>query len=135
MEVTYDGRCFGCGDRSESGLKMRFDSVGGEAVCEYEVPELYQGWRGIIHGGVVALMLDEAVGWASWHAGHPAVTGKLEVRYRLPLRFGERVRVAGRVERIRRPLVYATSYLDRTADGTRIADATATLMASPTTVE
>jgi acyl-coenzyme A thioesterase PaaI-like protein len=130
--VTYDGHCFGCGQDNEEGLRMRFEPTPEGSVCEFTVPERYQSWRGMIHGGLIALMLDEAVGWAGWHAGHPGLTGRLEVRYRQPLRLGERVRVAGRVDRIRRTLVYASASIDRLADGERIADATATLMAVPT---
>jgi acyl-coenzyme A thioesterase PaaI-like protein len=134
VEVVYDGACFGCGESNQSGLKMRFLEQGGESVCVYSVPAEYQSWQGMVHGGLIALMLDEAVGWAGWHAGHPGVTGKLEVRYRVPLGIGEQVRVVGRVERIRRSLVYAVSHIDRVADGARIAEATATLMSLPTVV-
>jgi acyl-coenzyme A thioesterase PaaI-like protein len=134
MEVTYDGTCFGCGERNPNGLGMRFQPDGEESACEFAVPERYQSWQGIVHGGVVALMLDEAVGWAAWHAGRPSVTGKLEVRLRLPLRVGEGVRVAGRIERARRNLVYTSAYVDRLSDGVRIADATATLMETPALV-
>ena len=132
MVVTYDGRCFGCGPDNDEGLQMRFEPTGEGSVCEFEVPARYQSWRGMIHGGLIALMLDEAVGWAGWHAGHPGLTGRLEVRYRVPLAIGERVRVAGRVERIRRTLVYASAFIDRIVDGARIADASATLIAVPT---
>ena len=134
MEVVYDGACFGCGERNQSGLRMQFLDQAGESVCVYSVPPEYQSWRGMVHGGLIALMLDEAAGWAGWHAGHPGVTGKLEVRYRQPLKIGEQVRVVGRVERIRRSLVYAVSHIDRVANGARIAEATATLMALPTVV-
>jgi len=134
VEVTYDGRCFGCGADNPEGLRMRFEDRGSESVCEFAVPERYMSWRGMVHGGVVALMLDEAVGWAAWHSGHPGLTGRLEVRYRLPLAVAERVRVTGRVERMRRTLVYASATIDRLADGIRIADATATLMTAPATV-
>jgi acyl-coenzyme A thioesterase PaaI-like protein len=134
VEITYDGTCFGCGERNPNGLKMRFLDRGGESVCEYAVPAEYQSWQGMVHGGLVALMLDEAVGWAGWHSGHPGLTGKLEVRYRLPLKIAEPVRVVGKVERIRRSLVYAVAYIDRLADGVRVADAKATLMAAPTVV-
>jgi uncharacterized protein (TIGR00369 family) len=134
VEVTYDGRCFGCGERNLEGLGMRFEDRGSEAVCEFDVPERYQSWQGMVHGGVVALMLDEAVGWAGWHAGHPGLTGKLEVRYRQPLAVGARVRVVGRVERVRRTLVYASAFIERLADGARVAEATATLMTIPTIV-
>jgi acyl-coenzyme A thioesterase PaaI-like protein len=134
VEITYDGTCFGCGERNPNGLKMRFLDRGGDSVCEYAVPAEYQSWQGMVHGGLVALMLDEAVGWAGWHSGHPGLTGKLEVRYRLPLKIAEPVRVVGKVERIRRSLVYAVAYIDRLADGVRVADAKATLMAAPTVV-
>jgi acyl-coenzyme A thioesterase PaaI-like protein len=110
---------------------MRFTPTDEGSVCDYEVPGRFQSWRGMVHGGMVALMLDEAVGWAAWHAGHPGLTGKLEVRYRRPLDVGERVRVVGKVERVRRSLVYAAATIDRLSDGERIAEATATLMAVP----
>lgn len=108
---------------------MRFTPTENGSVCEFEVPERYQSWQGMVHGGVVALMLDEAVGWAAWHAGRPGLTGRLEVRYRRPLQLGERVRVVGRVEQVRRSLVYASATIDALPDGGRVADARATLMA------
>jgi len=131
VEVTYDGRCFGCGPQNAEGLRMAFEAHDGESVAEYEVPERYQSWSGMVHGGLVALMLDEAVGWAAWHAGHPGVTGRLEVRYRRPLRLRDRVRVVGRVEGLRRTLVYASARISRVADGAVVAEATATLLEAP----
>jgi acyl-coenzyme A thioesterase PaaI-like protein len=77
---------------------------------------------------LVALLLDEAVGWAAWHQGRPGVTGKLEVRYRLPLQVGERVRITGRVDGVRRSLVYASATIVRISDGATVAEASATLM-------
>jgi acyl-coenzyme A thioesterase PaaI-like protein len=133
MEVEFDGRCFGCGPLNEEGLQMTFLADGDLSVTEFEVPARYQSWKGVVHGGMVALMLDEAVGWAAWHKGHPGVTGKLVVRYRLPLKVGERVRLSGRVDNVRRTLVYATAKIERISDGATVAEATATLMeASPT---
>jgi len=87
------------------------------------------------HGGIVSLMLDEAVGWAAWHAGHPGVTGRLQVSLRRPLKLGERVKITGRVESVRRTLVYVTAWIDNLDDGSRVADATATIMETKTVVE
>lgn len=87
------------------------------------------------HGGIVALMLDEAVGWAAWHAGHPGVTGRLQVSYRRPLKLGEHVRIVGRVENVRRTLVYVTAVVENSGDRSRVADATATLMEVKTVVD
>ena len=134
MEVTYDGRCFGCGEHNDQGLRMRFEPDGDQVSCRFRVPDRYQSWQGIVHGGMVALMLDEAVGWAGWLAGRPGVTGRLEVRYRQPLRLGEEVRVTGRLESTRRTLLYASSRIERVADGELVAEATAVLMDAPTTV-
>jgi acyl-coenzyme A thioesterase PaaI-like protein len=133
MEVEFDGRCFGCGPLNQEGLQMTFLAEGDVSVTEFEVPARYQSWKGVVHGGMVALMLDEAVGWAAWHKGHPGVTGKLEVRFRLPLKIGERIRLTGWVDNVRRTLVYATAKIERISDGATVAEATATLMeASPT---
>jgi acyl-coenzyme A thioesterase PaaI-like protein len=80
-------------------------------------------------------MLDEAVGWAAWHAGHPGVTGRLQVSYRRPLKLGEPVRIVGKVENVRRTLVYCSAVVENRTDGSRIADATATVMAVKTVVD
>ena len=134
MDVEFDGRCFGCGPLNDEGLRMSFLADGDVSVTEFVVPPQYQSWKGVVHGGMVALILDEAVGWAAWHHGHPGVTGKLEVRYRLPLRIGETVRVTGRVEKIRRTLVYATATIQRSSDLAIVAEASATLMDAATAV-
>lgn len=132
--VTYDGHCFGCGVLNAEGLQMHFDPEGEELVCTFQVPPRFQSWEGLVHGGIVSLMLDEAIGWACWHRGHPGVTGRLEVRYRQPLRVGDQVRVAARIDRSRRSLYYASGTIQRSEDGTIIAEATATVMEIPTEI-
>lgn len=134
MEVRFDGHCFGCGPLNMDGLRLSFLPGPEGSVAEYEVPHRFQSWAGMAHGGITALMLDEAVGWAAWHAGKPGVTGKLEVRYRQPLKVGERVIVTGRIESTRRTLVYTSATIERESDGQLIAEATATLMEQPAVV-
>ena len=135
MEVSFDGHCFGCGPLNVDGLRLTFDPGPDGSVAEFEVPDRFQSWAGMAHGGIVALMLDEAVGWAAWHAGHPGVTGRLQVSYRRPLKLGETVRIVGKVEKIRRTLVYATAVVENRDDRSLVADATATLMMTDTTVD
>ena len=117
------------------GLRLKFEPGPDGSVAEYQVPDRFQSWAGMAHGGVVALMLDEAVGWAAWHAGHPGVTGRLQVSFRRPLKLGEHVRIVGRVEKVRRTLVYVTAVVENFEDRSRIADATATLMEVKTVVD
>ncbi len=136
MEVHFDGHCFGCGQLNQEGLRLRFEpGPESSAAADYDVPERFQSWAGMAHGGIVALMLDEAVGWAAWHAGHPGVTGRLAVSYRRPMKLGEQVRIVGRVERVRRTLVYVTAFVENRHDHSRVADATATLMEVKTVID
>ena len=135
MDVRFDGHCFGCGPLNPEGFRLVFTPGPDGSSVDFVVPDKYQSWAGMTHGGIVALLLDEAVGWAAWHAGHPGVTGRLQVSYRRPLKLGERVRVVGNVEKVRRTLVYTNAYIESHEDGGRIADATATLMATVTEVD
>jgi len=136
VEVHFDGHCFGCGPLNPDGLQLRFEPAGGgTSAAFYEVPARFQSWAGMAHGGIVSLMLDEAVGWAAWHAGHPGVTGRLQVSLRRPLKLGERVKITGRVDSVRRTLVYVSAWIESADDGSRVADATATLMETKTIVE
>ena len=82
----HDPACWGCGD-NPAGLHLPLPSV--EGLTEYEAyvefDERHQGGPGIVHGGLVAAALDEAVGLlAPWYA-FPTVTARLFVRYRLPV--------------------------------------------------
>lgn len=135
MVVHFDGHCFGCGPLNKDGLQLVFTAGPDGSWAEYTVPERFQSWAGMAHGGIVSLMLDEAVGWAAWHAGHPGVTGRLQVSFRRPLRLGEAVRIVGRVENLRRNLVYASAIIENRDDHSRVADATATLMEAKTEVD
>src|SRR5437588_12961878 len=120
MEVHFDGHCFGCGPLNPDGLQLKFEPGPDGSVALYTVPPRFQSWAGMAHGGIVSLMLDEAVGWAAWHARHPGVTGRLQVLLRRPLKRGERVRVLGRVERVRRTLVYCLASVASLENGERI---------------
>jgi uncharacterized protein (TIGR00369 family) len=135
MEVRFDGHCFGCGPLNLEGLRLVFEAGSEGSSVEFEVPDKYQSWAGMAHGGIVALLLDEAVGWAAWHAGHPGVTGRLQVSYRRPLKLGEPIRIVGKVDRMRRTLVYASAFIENRDDGSRVADATAILAMTETRVD
>jgi uncharacterized protein (TIGR00369 family) len=135
MEVRFDGHCFGCGSLNLEGLRLVFEPGSEGSSVDFEVPDKYQSWAGMAHGGIVALLLDEAVGWAAWHAGHPGVTGRLQVSYRRPLKLGEPIRIVGKVDRMRRTLVYASAFIENRDDGSRVADATAILAMTETRVD
>ena len=93
-----DGRCVGCGPLSEIGLRMTCARVGAdEVVSELAVPERFAGWRGVAHGGVVALILDEAMAYAAGARGIIGMTGEMKMRFRASVPIGEPLVVRGKV--------------------------------------
>lgn len=96
--------CFVCGRRNPVGLHMQFHDDGEhEVVSEYTVAERYQGYPGIVHGGILASMLDEVIARVSM-IGDPhrfMMSVRLDVRYRLPVPVETPLRVVGRIVRLR----------------------------------
>ena len=93
--------CFACGDDNPRGLGMRFEMRGDRAVAQFTVPDYLQGFPGQAHGGAVATMLDEAMGWAVYGRGSWALTAKLSMRFRAKVPLGEPLTVSGWVTRDR----------------------------------
>jgi acyl-coenzyme A thioesterase PaaI-like protein len=81
-----------------------------------ELGPSYEGGPGLVHGGVLSLLFDHAMGQAVFVAGHKAMTVSLEVRYAAPTPLGVPLEVSARVERVhgRRVFVHA----DVSTDGT-----------------
>jgi uncharacterized protein (TIGR00369 family) len=78
-----------CGVQNPHGLHLTFVDDGASTVrAEFSVPEQFNGYPGIVHGGIVATILDETSGRALLARGHELanlfVTLKMEIRYRRP---------------------------------------------------
>jgi acyl-coenzyme A thioesterase PaaI-like protein len=77
-----DGGCYGCGPKNPSGLRLAFFETDAGVEVEYAVPADMRGAPGIVHGGVQATLLDEAMCMTAYaKGGTPVVTGELTVRY------------------------------------------------------
>lgn len=92
--------CFICGIDNPIGLKLKiYRSDEGTIESTYTAPEHFQGYPGVLHGGIVAAILDEISGRALM--GDPSLprfmfTGKLEVRYRKNVPIGIPLRIVGK---------------------------------------
>ena len=121
--------CFVCGVENRFGLHIRFyDSGPGEVTAELSVPEQYQGYAGIVHGGIVAAMLDEVASRVYFRGDPPrlVVTGKLNIRYRKPVPVGKPLWLVGKaVEDKGRICISRGQVLD--ANGDLLAEAEVTL--------
>lgn len=117
--------CFVCGVENRCGLGLRFFEAGPDRLeAEYRVPERYQGYPGVVHGGVVAAMLDEMVSRTTMigRPGHFMVTARLDISYRAPVPVEAPLHLTGRLTRRRGRFAFAHAEL-RLDDGTLAAEA------------
>lgn len=86
--------CFACGEAVPGGLGLQF-RVGcdGGVAADWTCPAFYQSYDGILHGGLIATLLDCAMVQALFAHGVVARTAELRVRYHHPVHTGERVTV------------------------------------------
>lgn len=98
---TYQ-RCFVCGQRNHGGLRAVYRQEGERIVTEFTGDEAHQGFPGVVHGGIVASLLDETMGRTALLLGAWTMTGRLEVRYRAPAPIGQRLVVSAWLTRDRR---------------------------------
>jgi uncharacterized protein (TIGR00369 family) len=128
--------CFGCSPHNERGMQVRFTHVEPSAVeGRYTAAAHTCGAPGVIHGGVQAVLLDEAVGFAI-HASDggfdtgddpaiaPVVTVEFNLRYRRPAPTGVELVLRGEVLRSEGPDYYAEASI-RDAAGHVLTEATA----------
>ena len=98
-------RCAVCGRTGHCGLGLRFRLCPDGAVeAEFNCPERFQGYRGILHGGVTSSLLDGAMTNCLFARGITAVTGELNVRFRHPIRLGVPLLVRASITRSQPPL-------------------------------
>ncbi|PIU90350.1 MAG: hypothetical protein COW33_01640 [Anaerolineae bacterium CG17_big_fil_post_rev_8_21_14_2_50_57_27] len=125
--------CFVCGIENPVGLHLKFYETGpGEVTADYTAPEHFQGYPGVLHGGIVAAILDETAGRAHMGNFPPRFmfTAKLEVRYRKNVPVGQPLKIVGRAGRDKGRAAEATSAI-YSQDGTLLAEANALMINLP----
>ncbi|MFH1864583.1 MAG: PaaI family thioesterase [Candidatus Eisenbacteria bacterium] len=117
-----DRLCFACGKDNPDGLHLEFESVGDEVRTSVTFPGKFQGYRNVVHGGLVSTVLDETMVTLLNRLGYLALTAELSVRFREPVCVGERIDVtAGLLEK--RGKVFKVEARAVRPDGTVVATA------------
>ena len=94
------GFCFGCSRENPAGLHLRFFRSGDGVCCDVTLGATHQGATEIVHGGIQAVLLDEASCAAAYFTrGTYVVTGQLAIRYRRPCPTGTPLHTRARVLR------------------------------------
>jgi uncharacterized protein (TIGR00369 family) len=101
LDPKPDNPCFGCGGANARGMKLAFeqDDARQRIVGRFRIGEEFQGGSGFLHGGIIAVLLDEAMGKAARFYGEPAVTAELRVEYKRPVPVNTEIVVEGFVTR------------------------------------
>ena len=103
--------CFICGLENPVGLHLHiYETEPGVVETAYTAPDHFQGYPGVLHGGIVAAILDEVSGRA--HMGDADTprfmfTGKLEVKYRKNVPIGQPLKIIGKAGKDRKKFVEA----------------------------
>jgi acyl-coenzyme A thioesterase PaaI-like protein len=102
MRTVDDGRCFACGPENPIGMHLQFERSGEGVHARATLGEQFQGWRGIAHGGIALILLDEAMAHAAGYAGYRGVTGSMSARFRKPVPLGSPIDIDGKIKWMRR---------------------------------
>jgi len=131
LQALPNPACVVCGPENPRGMQLRFQMAEDGAVAADWTPTSdWEGFKGIIHGGIVSTVLDEAMSQAVSARGWPALTCELRVRLRKHVVPGKTLRVrAWVVERQRRKIL--TEAALSSPQGDEHAHAWATFLALP----
>ena len=91
------GNCFVCGDENKCGLKVDFFDQKGVAKAEYKASPDFEGYKDILHGGVISALLDEVMIKSILARDILAVTASIEVKFKQPVKIGEKLLLEGRI--------------------------------------
>jgi len=129
VNLKSENKCFVCGSDNPGGLHLQFqiEEKDMRLRTTFVPPDIYQGWDGIVHGGILSTLLDEAVGKLAYELGYDAVTTKLMVTFRRPAKINQPIKVYGQIERVTSRLIEGTSRIED-AEGNLVAEGKARLI-------
>ncbi len=99
-KLPYYHKCYVCGKSNKAGFQLTFYKQDDFVFAKTILDEKYIGYEGIIHGGVIATLVDEAMGWACIAKNEKFYyTTNLEVKYIRPVHPGEEIVVSAYVNK------------------------------------
>jgi uncharacterized protein (TIGR00369 family) len=116
-----DHHCFVCGDQNPYGLHITFSLQEGKVSSEFVLQKVYQGYKNIVHGGIISIILDEAMVKAALLQGIPAVSVEIWIRFKNPLIVGEKAFVEATITKKNKKIIETSAEIRKT-DGTLIAE-------------
>jgi len=97
IDLTDDGYCFVCGPNNPIGLKLDFRLDGEVMTTEFVSRKEHQGYMDVVHGGIIATLLDEIMVKLAIELGMPAVTAHMDIRLRKSVKVGSRLTFSAKI--------------------------------------
>ena len=95
----WPGSCFVCSEGHPHGLGLRFHHTEDGVVCFTSISDSFCGFDGMVHGGIISTLMDEAAAYALFaRHGRLGVTREMSTWFLKPVSTGTKLRVVGRVE-------------------------------------
>jgi acyl-coenzyme A thioesterase PaaI-like protein len=128
--------CFICGVENPVGLHLHiYETAPGEVEAIYTAPEHFQGYPGVLHGGIVGAILDELSGRALMGSDPIAprfmFTARLEIKYRKNVPIGVPLKIIGRAGKSRSKSAEAWAGIYDAGTGELLAEANSLLINVP----
>lgn len=114
MEISDDNGCFVCGQDNPAGLRAQLvsDIPGRRASCRIAIGKSYQGWSNIVHGGILATLLDETCAYAGKTVARHVVTAEMTVRYKKPVPVEREMVIQAEVRTQRKRILEMTATIE-----------------------
>jgi acyl-coenzyme A thioesterase PaaI-like protein len=108
IQLPHTAGCLVCGRDNPRGYRLNLfvDPESSAVTCDYTPVKTDIGFEGIVHGGVIATILDEAMVWAAtWSSKRFCVCGELTTRFKKPVRVGEPITIRACISSSRSRLI------------------------------
>ena len=114
-ELRDNQGCYVCGSKNPSGLGVVFqiDEDARSISARFTPSAAHQGYEGIVHGGILSALLDEAMAKLTFGLGIPSVTAEITVKFKAPVSPGEELSITGRLTQETRRLIRAEAKIEK----------------------
>ncbi|OGW39175.1 MAG: hypothetical protein A2010_12305 [Nitrospirae bacterium GWD2_57_9] len=115
MQLRDNQRCYVCGKKNPHGLAVDFviSSETRSIRATFIPSDRHQGYEGIVHGGILSSLLDEAMAKLAFTLGIPAVTAEMTVKFKTPASPGDELTLSGRLIHETHRLIQAEAKIER----------------------
>ncbi len=123
--------CFACGQLNAHGLRLALHFEHRRCWTELVIPERFEGWEGLAHGGILSTILDEVMAWALVEQDSWGVTARMTVDFRRPVAVGTAIRAEGEITDARRRLFRTQGRIVDLGTGALLVTAEGVYVAAP----